>query len=154
MMMYKKIALIVVCVTVFLCVSAISWALVYPQSGNENTAADQFNDEDNGALTPEQIREAIMCYIKTNHPETEQFMNDLVWTGGRENTGLLGAENYTYESSGWTMRISYPVVPNPPYKVMANYSVPSGVISIPYSVTWEGTWENGTITEANYVFAQ
>jgi hypothetical protein len=27
-------------------------------------------------------------------------------------------------------------------------------ISLPYYVNWEGTWENGSIIETNYVFAQ
>jgi hypothetical protein len=28
------------------------------------------------------------------------------------------------------------------------------VVSIPYAVIWEGTWENGVVTEASFVFAQ
>jgi hypothetical protein len=154
MMLHKKIAVIVVCAAVFLCLSGISWALVYSQPENEG-ALDQLNDAvDDKFLTPEQICDAVMCYIETNHPETAQFMDDLVWAGGREDTGLLGAETYNFESQGWKVTISYPVVANPIYDITANYSVPSGMISIPYAVIWEGTWEKGTVTETNFVFAQ
>ena len=150
MMLHKKIALVVVCAAVFLCFSSIGWALLY--SPSENNPVDQVND--NEFLTPEQIRDAVICFIETNHPETAQFMGELVWSGGREDTGLLGAETYNYESQGWKVTISYPVIANPTYDITANYSVPPGIISIPYAVIWEGTWENGTITETNYIFAQ
>jgi hypothetical protein len=150
MMLRKKIALVVVCAAVFICLSSIGWALLY--SPSENELADRVNDDE--FLTPEQIREAVMCFIEVNHPETAKFMGELVWTGGREETGLLGAEIYNFESQGWKVTISYPVIANPVYDVTVNYSVPDGVISIPYAVIWEGTWENGTVTEASFVFAQ
>jgi hypothetical protein len=140
-----KIVLVAVCVAAFVCVSGIGWAMV-SQDGND--------DVSDKVLTPEEVRDAVMAYIETNHPETAQFMGELVWTGGREETGLLGAEIYNYESEGWNMTISYPVIANPVYDVTVNYSVPAGVISIPYSVLWEGSCVNGTVTEANFVFAQ
>jgi hypothetical protein len=150
MMLRKKMALVVVCAAVFVCFISIGWALLH--SPSENEPVDQVND--NEFLTPEQIRDAVMGFIETNHPETAQLMGELVWTGGREETGLLGAETYNYESEGWKVTISYPVIVNPIYDVTVNYSVPAGVISIPYAVIWEGTWENGTVTEASFVFAQ
>jgi len=154
-MSHKKIALVAVCIAAFICVSSIGWAMVYSPAGNDDTPLDQMNDEVDGeVLVPEQVRDAVMEYIEANHPETAQLMGELVWTGGREETGLLGAEIYNYESQGWKVTISYPVIVNPVYDVTVNYSVPAGVISIPYAVIWEGTWENGTITEADYVFAQ
>lgn len=154
-MSHKKIALVAVCIAAFICVSSIGWAMVYSPAGNDDTPLDQVNDEVDGeVLVPEQVRDAVMEYIEANHPETAQLMGELVWTGGKVETGLLGAEIYNYESQGWNVTISYPVIVNPVYDVTVNYSVPDGVISIPYAVIWEGTWENGTITEADYVFAQ
>jgi len=154
-MSHKKIALVAVCIAAFICVSSIGWAMVYSPAGNDDTPLDQVNDEVDGeVLVPEQVRDAVMEYIEANHPETAQLMGELVWTGGKVETGLLGAEIYNYESEGWNVTISYPVIVNPVYDVTVNYSVPDGVISIPYAVIWEGTWENGTITEADYVFAQ
>jgi len=104
----------------------------------------------------EQVRDATMTYIRANHPETAQFMNNLsAWTGGREDTGLLGAETYIYNSTGWTVTIKYPVIPNPVYTITADYSATSTQgASIPYRVIWEGTWENGSVTETSYTFAQ
>lgn len=105
------------------------------------------------ASTQEKVRDQIMQYIKTNHSETGQFMNDLIWTGGRATpVGLIGSETYSYFSSGWNVTMTYPVVPNPIYKVTADYSAPS--VGIPYRIVWEGTWQNEAIAEKAYTFAQ
>jgi hypothetical protein len=103
--------------------------------------------------TQEKIRDAIMYYIQFNHPETEHYMNDLVWTGGRVTPpNLVGAETYMYYSQGWNVTINYPVVPNAIYNIVANYSATS--TGIPYTIIWKGTWQNETINETSYVFAQ
>ncbi len=103
----------------------------------------------------QQVRDASMTYIKTNHPETEQLMTDLSWTGGRQETGLIGAETYVYETvhgmiggQWWTVNLAYPVVPNPVYTVAVNYTQ-SGVAS-PVNIVWQGTYQDGTITETSY----
>lgn len=97
---------------------------------------------------PEQIRDQIINNIKTNHPETAPLMSNLNWTGGRQDTGLVGAETYVYNSTnGWTVTIQYPVVPNPIYTITATYS--SGNTA----VDWQGTIEsNGIITETSYTY--
>jgi cell division protein FtsB len=101
----------------------------------------------------EKVRNSVMDYIGFNHPETEQFMNELMWTGGRTTpAGLLGAETYVYTSDGWIFTINYPVVANPVYNVTADYSVP--FTGIPYRIIWKGLWQNWCITEDSYVFAQ
>ena len=87
-----------------------------------------------------------MDFIKSNHPETAQFMKDLVWTGGRVTPqNLVGAETFMYYSQGWNVTISYPVVPNPTYNIAADYSAPG--ISIPYRIIWKGTCQNQVIKE-------
>ena len=94
-----------------------------------------------------------MSFIKSNHPETAQFMKDLVWTGGRVTPpNIVGAETYMYYSQGWNVTINYPVVPNAIYNIVADYSAPS--IGIPYRIIWKGTWQNEVINETSYVFAQ
>jgi hypothetical protein len=102
------------------------------------------------------IRGKAMEFIKVNHPETAQFMNNSTWIGGRQDTKLVGAEKYVYESQGWKVTVSYPVIPNPTYTISAEYTSrsTSGSMGIPYSVTWEGTYQNDAVTETNYVFAQ
>lgn len=108
-------------------------------------------------LSQPMIRDAVMSYIKTKHSETASYMQSLNWTGGRVDTGLVGSEKYVYETVNgtvggqlWTVEITYPVVYNPLYTVKANYTQ-TGVSST-LSITWEGTWQNGAITETNYAF--
>jgi hypothetical protein len=94
-----------------------------------------------------------MGFIRFNHPETTQFMKDLVWSGGRVTPqNLIGAETYIYYSQGWNFTLNYPVVPNAIYKIIADYSA-SG-ISIPYRIIWKGIWQNEVINETSYIFAQ
>jgi hypothetical protein len=103
--------------------------------------------------TQEKIRDSVISFIKSNHPEAAQFMKDLVWTGGRVTPpNIVGAETYMYFSQGWNVTINYPVVPNTIYKIVADYSATS--IGIPYRIIWKGTWQNEVINETSYVFAQ
>jgi hypothetical protein len=103
--------------------------------------------------TQEQVRDDVMYYIQSNHPETTQFMKNLVWTGGRTTPpNLVGAETYMYYSQGWNVTINYPVVPNANYNIVADYSATS--IGIPYRIIWKGTWQNEVINATSYVFAQ
>ena len=103
--------------------------------------------------TQQKIRDSVMDYIKFNHPETAQFMNNLVWKGGRTTPqNLIGAETYVYTSEGWKFTINYPVIPNPLYNITADYSATS--ISIPYRIIWIGSWQNWCINETSYIFAQ
>ena len=131
-------------VIVLAVVGGISWVLV-----NSNSPPSELS-------TQEEVRDDAMAYIEANHPETAPFMKDLSWTGGRATpTGLVGAETYTYLSLGWNITITYPVIPNPTYTINADYSATStGDVSIPYRVIWQGTWENESIAEINYTFAQ
>jgi hypothetical protein len=85
-----------------------------------------------------------MNFINSTHPETQVITADLSWTGGRQNTGLVGAEKYIYTSNGWTVELNYPVIPHPIYTVSANYTKDQ------VTVSWEGTSENDIINETSY----
>jgi hypothetical protein len=105
----------------------------------------------------ERVRDEVMQYVRSKHPETAQFMKDLSWSGGRVTPpGLAGAETYEYMAKGWIVTIKYPVVPNPECSVTVDYSVSRlpGYVGIPYRVIWKGTYQSGIITETGYVFAQ
>jgi hypothetical protein len=101
----------------------------------------------------EMMRDLVMNYIKTSHPETAQFMTNLAWTGGRATAqNVVGAETYIYYARGWNFTMTYPVVPQPVYTLVADYIAQD--VGIPYRVIWEGTWRNQIINEKGYVFAQ
>ena len=102
--------------------------------------------------TQEQVRDAVMTYIKTNHNETATYMLSFSWTGGRTTpSGIVGAETYSYQSVGWNVTMQYPVVPNPKYTVTADYTSPiSQVTPAEKIISWLGTWQNGTISETSY----
>jgi hypothetical protein len=129
----------------------VQWAGTWQNSTVTETAYSS-----NVPSTQEQIRDAVMVYLENNHNnhnEVAQFLGNLTWIGGRATpTGLVGAETYTYLSGGWNVTITYPVIPNPTYRVTADYSAQG--IGIPYRVIWEGTWQNGKITESSFTFAQ
>jgi hypothetical protein len=103
--------------------------------------------------TQEQVRDTAMMYIQAYHNETTPYMQK-VWSGGRTTPeGLVGAETYTYVnagSAGWLVTIQYPVVLNPIYTVNATYSSPANVGN---PITWQGTLQNGTVTETAYTFS-
>jgi hypothetical protein len=139
----KMLLAVIVLVIALVVIIGANWVLISPKQPLELS-------------TQEQVREDFMVYIKTSHPETEEFMGNLAWTGGRTTTQGVGSEKYTYTGIGWNVTIRYPVVPNPIYTVTVDYSATaaSSGASIPYRVIWEGTWDNGTITETSYGFAQ
>jgi len=143
MLVNRKLSAAVTFIVVLAVVGGVSWALI---SSSASPALP----------VQEQVRDDAMAYIKTSHPETAQFMNNLAWTGGRTTPeGILGAETYTYISQGWNVTIQYPVIASPTYAITADYSAASaGNASIPYRVMWQGTWENRTLTETSYTFAQ
>lgn len=152
-MAHEKIKSLIVFVAVFAIVGGISWALVNAQQASQ--------EEDLPQAVPklklyEDIREAALAYVKDKHPEVKQFTNDLTWTGGKQETGLLGSETYIFSANGWQVTIQYPVVPNPTYDININYNIPtsSGTTSIPYAIAWTGIFTDGIITEISYMLAQ
>ena len=152
-MAHKKLISLAVMITIFASVGGITWALVNAQQTNTN------NPELPPANMPkltihENIRDAAMVYVNQQHPETAQFTANISWSGGKQETKLLGAETYQYQGNGWKVTIQYPVVANPIYKITADYSTTSDSIGIPYRITWQGNWESGSITETAYSFAQ
>jgi hypothetical protein len=100
-----------------------------------------------------QIRDNVLTFIMNDHNETAPYMQNFMWIGGRVDTGLVGAETYQFLSNGWNVTIRYPVVPNPVYKVTAEYiSLISEVMPQKAIIDWRGTWQNETIVETFYEF--
>ncbi|MGF3522022.1 MAG: hypothetical protein ACQXXJ_02870 [Candidatus Bathyarchaeia archaeon] len=152
-MKHPKIVSLVVMLLVFSSVAGACWAI---SAAHEQTE-QQPNKPVPKLTLHEQIRDAAVEYIKTNHPETACFMGKFEWTGGRVTPeNLIGAETYTYTSSGWLATLSYPVVTDPVYKITVTYNVPceEALVSVPYALRWEGNWATSGITETSYCLAQ
>ncbi len=105
--------------------------------------------------TQEQVRDAIMLFIRTSHNETAPYMQMQAWTGGRATSAdMLGSETYSYLSHGWDVTMRFPVTPNPIYNINATYVSPvSQYFPEKAIVSWQGTWQNGTIVETNYAYS-
>ena len=130
-------SLVIVLATVLIIVIVggyFAWTNYSSQNQNDNTPS---------TLSVEQIRDHAMLYIAANHTQTAQLMQAMSWSGGRQDTGLLGSETYQYNSGDWSLTIQYPLVPNPTYTITANYSSSNG------TVFWTGTYQNGVITETS-----
>jgi uncharacterized protein (UPF0333 family) len=132
----KLIIVLVVVVIVVIVGASVIWTCLTPNQPNPTPEL----------TIQEQARDAAISYIQTNHAETAPLMTNFNWAGGRQDTGLLGAETYIYNSTNWTVTINYPVIPNPTYTINATYS--SGNTT----VAWQGTYQNSTITETSYTF--
>jgi hypothetical protein len=151
-MAHEKLKALATFITIFAIVGGVSWALVNAQQASHQQ--DNQPETMPKLMIHEQIRDAAIAFIGGNHPEAAQFMANLNWAGGRQETDLLGAETYVYKAQGWQVTIRYPVVANPVYDLTVDYSTTSDAASIPYSISWQGTWHSGCVTEANYIFAQ
>ena len=128
------------------------WVGTY-QNGVLAEIRNNINTDSQSALDQEQIRDLIALYIQVYHNQTEPYMQSLTWMGGRMTLmGMMGSEFYSYESSGWNVTIQYPVVPNPLYTIMAQYKPTQYWNTGDVLISWQGTMQNGTITENVYKF--
>jgi hypothetical protein len=108
----------------------------------------------------QQARWDIFGYFLESHSEVNQYLNFAGWVGGRVTPeGFDGSETYSYSGvmynatsiypTGWVMTIQYPVVPNPVYSANITYT-PSGTAQ--RIIDWQGTSQNGTVTQTSYSF--
>lgn len=101
-----------------------------------------------GTVDSETARDAAIMYIATNHTDITSMLSNLNWTGGKVETGLVGSEKYTWISGNWNVTVTNPVVLDPVYTVGAFYNDEVNKVSI----NWDGTYQNGVVTETNYSF--
>jgi hypothetical protein len=146
---HEKLRALIVFITIFAVVGGVSWALVSAQQSSQPQTNDTVEPE-----VQVYVRNAVIAHLESSHPETAPLLNDLNWSGGRVETGLLGSETYLYESHGLQVTIQNAVVLNPMYSITVHYALPQGEMGIPYNLTWEGTLQDGTLTESAYSFAQ
>src|SRR5512135_2161379 len=106
-MNHKKIVSIILMLAVFGSVAGTYWALANVQQPTQTTDDQSPPNSMPKLMIHEQMRDAVITYIFANHPETSQFVINLAWACGRQETGLLGAETYKYQSQGWVVTIKY-----------------------------------------------
>ena len=122
-----------------------------PQNPEDTVPAPENSTDvpaDSQGVTEEQVKDAAMAHIKSTYPVTAQFMINLTWNGGRLETESLETETYVFYASYWTVTVEWPMVSNPTYKVSAAYSLEETL------VMWEGSYQNGKITETKYSYTQ
>lgn len=119
------------------------------ESPEETPGSENSTDVPSGysGVTVEQVKDVVMAYIKSAHPETAQFMTEnMTWNGGRLPPESLESEieTYVYHAPDWTVTVEWPLVSNPTYKVTAGYSLEATVI------IWQGTYQNAAIKETSF----
>jgi hypothetical protein len=132
--------LFVVLAVVVLIVIIAGGVLAYTFLLNQNPTPTPSGETNTPPVVPtsvDEIRDAAMVYLAANHTGTVSMMSGLSWSGGRQDTGLVGAENYVYTSGSWSCVVDYPVVLNPIYNITLDYAA-SGV-----SIRWVGSYQNG-----------
>lgn len=85
----------------------------------------------------ENIRDQALTYVAANHTQTLSLTPTGHWSGGRVDTGLLGAETYQFTNGNCQIDIHYPVVLNPIYTINCTAG----------GLSWSGTYQGGAINE-------
>ncbi|MCW4003393.1 MAG: hypothetical protein NWE95_05720 [Candidatus Bathyarchaeota archaeon] len=144
----KTLIIVVAVVFMVIVAGSVAWVCNDPNFNPAPTPAPT-----HALTTQEQVRDKVISFIIDKHNETAEsavvnppLATNLKWTGGRQETGRLGAETYIYTSDFWTVVIEYPVVPNPIYTVYVDFGRTSPQIA------WQGTVENGNITENYFTY--
>jgi len=96
--------------------------------------------------TQETVRDSTMTYIAASHEDIASLTTDLTWAGGRQETGLVGAETYIYTAGNWEVTITNPVVADPTYDVSAVYTDTESMVTI----EWTGTYQDSEVSEVSF----
>ena len=101
-----------------------------------------------GVVTQEIVRDSAIMYIATNHVDIASLTSNLTWTGGLQQTGVVGSVTYIYLAGNWNVTITNPVVLDPVYTISAVYTDTANAVTI----EWLGTYVNEAITETSYQY--
>jgi len=99
-------------------------------------------------VTQETVRDSAIMTIATNHADLASLTTGLTWTGGLQETGVVGSVTYIYIAGDWNVTITNPVVPDPVYTISAVYTDTANAVTI----EWLGTYENEAITETSFQY--
>ena len=103
------------------------------------------NNNQPASNRPAGIRDKVIKYIAANHTETANFTSNLSWTGGKQANWTFRLRHLPLHATDWYMWLNCSVVPNPIYQIDANYT--RGDVTL----DWQGTYQNGTVTEISYI---
>ncbi len=108
-----------------------------------NTLTKEFNELIRVHYTSEEIRNAVMSFIRDYHPTTARLIGDIVWIGSDITpSGLVGKTTYQYLGGGWNVTIGWAVIANPIFDIQ--------VENRHEEITWTGTVYDGIINETSY----
>jgi len=99
-------------------------------------------------VTQETVRDSAIMYIATNHADLASLTTGLTWTGGLQETGVVGSVTYIYIAGNWNVTITNPVVLDPVYTISAVYTDTANAVTI----EWLGTYENEAIAETSFQY--
>src|SRR5512138_700137 len=98
----KKTFIVLAAVVLIVVIAGGILAYTYlPKQNPTPTLTGETNTPPMVPTTADEIRDAAMVYLAANHSGTITVMDNLAWTGGRQDAGLVGAENYVYTSGNW-----------------------------------------------------
>jgi len=108
-----------------------------------NDLTREYNELTRVQFTSEEIRNAVMSYVRDNHPTTAGLIGDIVWIGGDITpSGLEGKTTYQYLGGGWNVTISWVVIAEPLFEVKMEYKNEG--------ITWTGSVYDGVVNETSY----
>ncbi len=115
-----------------------------PSNSNTTDQDSQYSNSTEMTLMVEEIRDKAMTYIKNSHPKTAQYMDNLVWLGGRSDVESSENETYVYYASDWAATLQWEPISNPLIHLVISYN------SETITMAWEGTYQNNTIKQTSY----
>ncbi|MFH2110458.1 MAG: hypothetical protein ABIJ47_04260 [Candidatus Bathyarchaeota archaeon] len=120
-----------------------TWGGEVDQSSMVTETSTSLTPAPTGILSPEEARDLAVEYVQANYPELETLKAPTNWEiQNLTPEGLLGHSTLQHTSGEWTVKIGYPVVWKPTYRVEIT-------IDGEPSFTWAGTVaQDGTVSTA------
>ena len=128
--------------TILLTVIVVAAFLVATALGLQNSTIPE--SQNNVPEPPESARNAAINYILQAHIEVGALQVPSSWEMQNLTPDLLGASTLQYTENGWNVTVSYPVVLEPMYTVIVEYT---GNVSFQWAGTVTQDWN---VTETTF----
>jgi hypothetical protein len=118
-----------------------------PVQTDNSTATETPTEEPTSTVDPtilllqqvEQARNDAVMFLETNHPEVAFLFTEDDW----QSSSSQSNQQYEYGSGNWNVTITISAASNLTFSVTIRYSGD-------WQVNWQGTDQNGTVTENTY----